>query len=247
MKRWTEEHKVKMREVTCLGKLRLLSLFDLLQDIAVKHASALGLGYQSCFEKGVSWVGSSYKLKINRLPVQDEEIHLETWISGIGAASSLREYKATDKEGNVLFRGATQWVLISLETLRPIPIAKHLSFDKTLVDEETMLSEPFARLKVPERTDFKSEFVARFDETDVNGHINNTVYPMWAAEAVPEEWKYQKEPTFVEINFKRPIKSGQSVVVRTEMNETKTLHSIDAQDGTAVLIEICWKNIVKEA
>jgi len=241
MKRGIEDHKVKMREVTCQGKLRLLSLFNIPQDIAVTHASALGFGYKACLEKGVSWVGSSYKLQINRLPKQDEVIRLETWISEIGAASSVREYKATDKAGNVLFRGATQWVLISVETLRPVPIAKHLPVDAALIDGEEMLSEPFARLKAPEKTDFETHFTARFDEMDVNGHVNNAVYPMWAAEAVPEAWKYEKEPVSVQINFKRPIKSGQNVVVRTAFEGTKTLHGIECEQGVAVLIEIEWK------
>ena len=113
MKRKIEEHKVKMREVTCRRKLRLLSLFNILQDIASEHAYSLKLGYPDCFEKGVSWVGSSYKVQINRLPKLDEVIRVETWISGVSAASSVREYKALDKEGNILFFGATQWVLIS--------------------------------------------------------------------------------------------------------------------------------------
>jgi len=246
MKRCVLEHTVKMREVTCLGKLRLYSLFNILQDIAVEHADILHLGFNDCFKKGVSWVGAGYRLQINRLPKLGEKVKLETWISTVNAASSAREYKATDVNGGVLFRGTTQWVLISLDTLRPAQLTKHLPIDLALIDGEAMSEEPFPRLKPAEKTEFETSFIARFDEMDVNGHINNAVYPMWAVEAVPEEWKYEKEPVFVKINYKRPVKSGQKVTVRTHFDDNKTTHTISSEEGVAVLLEIEWKNAKEE-
>ena len=45
-----KNYTVKSHEVDCHGFLRLLSLMNILQDIAVEHADTLGVGLDICKE-----------------------------------------------------------------------------------------------------------------------------------------------------------------------------------------------------
>ena len=63
--KYKKEYVVKSYEADCHGFLRLLTLLNWLQDIAVENAQYLGFGFDVCREHNLAWVGSNYVVKIN--------------------------------------------------------------------------------------------------------------------------------------------------------------------------------------
>ena len=112
-------HTVKVYESDRKGELHLRSLFNLLQDAADRHADALGCGYEFCLTRGIGWVGANYHLKINRLPQRHESFVLTTWASGKTAVCGIRDFKAVNEKGELLFCASSQWALIDLNTKVP--------------------------------------------------------------------------------------------------------------------------------
>ena len=101
----------------------------------------------------------------------------------------------------------------------------------------------YARLPEPAREDHREIFKVRYDDIDVNHHVNNAVYPLWATEAVPADFRLKHTPAALEIAFKKEGLFGEEVVIRTEIDGLVTLHGIYADDDNRELakIRIRWK------
>ena len=242
MKRFAQEHTLKIYEVNCFGDLKLFGLFNLFQEIASEHADLLQLGYQACCTLDIAWVAASYHVKIYRLPKLDETVQIETWIASCAAFTSQRCYRIKDKQGNILLEGLTNWALIDIKTLRPVLIEKKLEISTDVIDGEKLpFSDEKIRLTPLEKTDSESHFTSRFDEMDTNFHINNAFYPTWATESLPQNWQETKVPTEVQINFKNPTKAFEKIDVFTSINLNETMHKIAVGDEIKALIKIDWK------
>lgn len=242
MKRYKKEHTLKVYEVTCFGDLKLLGLFNILQEVASEHADLLGIGYKACCSARVAWVAASYRVDIKRLPKIGEKIYIETWIANCLAVTSQRCYQIKDEQGNILIEGLTNWALIDIKTLRPVVITKNLKIDTSEIDGEKLpFSDEKIRLLQPEKVDCESHFLSRFDEMDTNHHINNAIYPTWAAESLPADWQEKNVPTEVQINFKSQTKAFEKIEIFTSIIEKWTLHKIQVGEEIKALVKINWK------
>ena len=242
MKRYKKEHTLKVYEVTCFGDLKLLGLFNILQEVASEHADLLGIGYKACCSAGVAWVAASYRVDIKCLPKIGEKIYIETWIANCLAVTSQRCYQIKDEQGNILIEGLTNWALIDIKTLRPVVITKNLKIDTSEIDgEKLVFSDEKIRLLQLEKVDYESHFYSRFDEMDTNQHINNAIYPTWSAESLPADWQEKNIPTEVQINFKSPTKAFEQIDIFTSIIENETLHKIQVGEEIKALVKINWK------
>lgn len=243
MKRYSKKHILKIYEVNCFGDLKLLSLFNILQEAASEHAEILGIGYEECLKRDVTWVAASYRVDIRRLPKIGEQIQIETWIADLQSVTSQRCYRLKDKDNNILAEGITNWALISTKNLRPVVISKSLQTTPEQVDGERLaFSDEKIRLAEPERNDKEYHFTSRFDEMDTNFHINNAVYPAWAAESLGQEWLENKTPKIIQINFKNAVKAFENVDIITQAENNESLHKIGVGNQTKAIIKISWTN-----
>ena len=95
-----------------------------------------------------------------------------------------------------------------------------------------------------EKIDHRREFHVRFDDIDLNQHVNNAVYPLWATESVDPELRLNHSTAELEICFKKEGHYGEQVEALTQMTEPMTsLHSIKSlNDGRELSrIRIKWR------
>ena len=79
--KYSKQYSVRSYECDRNNNLRILTLMNILQDIADVNATELGFGLDFCIQNGMTWVGANYVLEINRLPNIHEDITIETWPS----------------------------------------------------------------------------------------------------------------------------------------------------------------------
>ena len=229
MKKHKKSYIISSFEVDVKAELRIHSLFNLFQDIADEHAEKIGVGYTFCKANGVGWVGGAYDVKINRLPTWGEEITIETWPSASTAASAIRDFKVTAKDGSVLILATSQWVLIDMSRLRPLPIAKHLPhYD--VVPERVLVSD-FAKIPAPDGEPKVFSFPVHADDMDLNHHVNNALYPTWALDGFSEDYLNTHRLSSLRIDFKRPAKFGHQIALKTYQNQDQTISLITSFDG----------------
>ncbi|MDO4162573.1 MAG: thioesterase [Pseudomonadota bacterium] len=238
-----KEYVVKSYEADCHGFLRLPTLLNLLQDAATDSARELGFGYEKCMELGLTWFGSDYFLEIERLPELHEHFFIETWPAETKLWGAIRDFVVCDAQKNVIMRVSSQWVLIDLARKRPVVLSKY--FPEHLVLAERCLPVSFTKIKEPDNFEREDEIKVRFDDIDLNNHVNNAVYPLWASECVEADFRMKHSPKEIEINFKKGAVYGDKVVILSTQSGPETYHSIRESDKTTELARcrIVWRDI----
>lgn len=243
VKKFKKEYVVKSYEADAHGFLRLLALMNILQDAADGSAMELGFGFEDCAKRGVSWVGSNYLLKINRLPKMHEKFIIETWPAEAKLWGAIRDFVVYDEKGQILLKASSQWVLIDIERKRPVPLAKHFTEYKAL--EERALEVEFSRPSEFLDSQTEQTFKVRFDDIDINKHVNNAVYPLWASESVSPQWRESHIPAQIELWFKKEALYGQAVKVMTKIEDMTSIHSItdETKENELARCNIVWRKL----
>ena len=243
VRKFLKEYVVKSYEADAHGFLRIMALMNILQDAADGNAVQLGFGFEQCWEKGVSWVGSNYLIEINRLPKIHEKFVIETWPAEAKLWGAIRDFIVRDGTGNVLIRASSQWVLVDINRKRPVPLAKHFEGYKAI--SERAINVEFSRADNFENPQTEKSFVVRFDDIDINRHVNNAVYPLWASESVGKDWRENHTPKNIELWFKKEALYGQVIKVLTKFTDNVSEHSItdETKENELARCKIEWKDI----
>lgn len=226
------------------NNLRLVTLMNILQDAATSDANRRGFGLDFCLMNNMTWVGNDYVIEITRLPKVGEEITVITWPSLAGKLAARRDFAIYDENKELIIKSASRWLLISLDKKRPLSIPDTLE-GYTAIDEH-ILETDFAKIAEPIDNLSAYEYKVRYDDIDINHHINNAVYVLWAGEAVDNDWHKSHTPVRIAVNFKKEGFIGEAIEVSTSITENKSLHSIKAKGNNArelARAEITWKKL----
>lgn len=231
-----------MYQMDPVGSLRPLMLMNELQTYADMHAEKLGVGHSFCRESGLAWVALFYSVDIPRMPTGGDEIVLETWPSTRDGIRTTRDFLITDAgTGEVLVRATSQWVMIDMATRRPVPFEGRVpKFD---LDGTRALDVPFE--KFPDfAPDFSEVVVPRYDDYDINRHINNAVYAVWATEALGKEFRAGHRLRGISLNFKKEIPiEVDGLKIETARGGLKSRHRISNGESMHAYVVCEWEEI----
>ena len=236
-----ESHVLKSHQCDRYGFMRPLTLMNFLQGLASKHADMLGAGREVCFAHNVGWVVTHMFVDIVDMPRAKEKLTYSTWPSVSGAVRSERDYEIRDENGKLKIRAISQWVLINLETRRPVRIIDYFP-------EWTGLPERVWNRDFDKCNDFiptKSHVMAcRFDDIDVNQHINNAVYTVWATESVGWEYRNQHKLRAIDIYFEHEINPNTPTIrIELAFDGNITRHKIMTNEIEHAKIVCRWEKL----
>lgn len=241
IEKFSREYHIRSYECNKERKLRLVTLMNIFQDTADSHASALGLGIDFCLAHGVTWVGSNYHIKIQRMPKIHENIKIMSWPSEQKPLGAIRDFDVFDSDNQRIICAASQWVLLDITTKRPVLLKEHLPQYAILAEQ--VMPSIFEKIPEPARCDLSLDFKVRHDDIDFNGHVNNAVYPLWASEALPLQWLMEKEISEIEIAFRKEGLFGETVRVITELDTSHhlSIHKIISVGDERELARVRFK------
>ena len=239
MEKFEKVFQIRSYECDKFGALRVVSLMNIFQDVADLSATKLGFGFDFCKSTGVTWVGTNYKVEIKRLPQVHEQIKFVTWPSGANKFMALRDFTAFDENGDEIIKATSQWVLVDTFKKRPVSLNTYLP-DYLYIDEHVIVPE-FEKLSMPEKIDFSKQFEVRFDDIDLNCHVNNAIYPLWAAESLDADFHEKYIPSRLDISYKKECLYGESVKVLTQLHDLETKHAVMTVDNAKELALLCFK------
>ena len=228
LKKYVKEYNIRSYECDRNNNLRILTLMNIFQDMADTNATQLGLGLDYCLSKGLAWVGSNYALDITRLPRMHEVIKIETWPAVEKLLGAIRDFEVFGEDGESIIRASSQWVLINFAKKRPVALRENLP--QYTVLPERALDTDFPKIGEIGRIDEQFKFRVRFDDIDMNRHVNNAVYVLWATEAVESEFRLSHNPKKIDVAFKKEGYMGEKIMVLTQYDGLKTTHSIQTYD-----------------
>ena len=102
------------------------------QDIAVKNAKSLGIGFENMIKHNLLWVTLRIKYQIFSVPKASQTYRLETMPQSKNVLEFDRDYLVLDGDGKQVIRGTSKWCLIDTEKRRivRIPDFEYHSFFK---------------------------------------------------------------------------------------------------------------------
>jgi len=222
--------------------LRPIMLMNELQAIAEVHAEEYARGHTFCIENNCAWVVTHYLIEIDRMPTEKQEIEISTWPCGRDNLRATRDFRIRDaKTGAELIRATSQWIMIDMAARKPMRLDGVLD-EWDLIDERA-LDRSFD--KFPDFvSDTRMTIVPRFDDVDVNQHINNAVYAVWATEALGFDFRDTHKLIGISINFKKEIKAGTpEVIIESKLDGSVSRHLIRAGDEISAVAVCEWEKI----
>jgi acyl-ACP thioesterase len=191
---------IQAHEVDFTNRLRIDSLFILLQDTAAAHADKLNLGYKALIDHNFAWVLSWVKVEVDFLPRFGEEIKIKTWPKKKYKLYSLRDFYIYNASGQIITKATTAWLPINLKTKRIIDTSS-LPAPINYQEKETAINELPHKISEPDKKEFIFSKKMRYTDLDLNQHVNNIQY----IELIMDSFSKQQYESFqmknIEINF----------------------------------------------
>jgi len=237
------DYRIRSYEIDTRGLVRPLTILNYLQDAAGEHAARLGASVPALLKKNLTWVLSRYHLQFHSFPPVHSQISLRTWPSAKEGRFALRDFALTGPDNQLIVSATSSWMLINLETRRPVRIDEFLPELPTV--PRRMVHDNFTSLPVP--LDFNCElpFRVRHSDLDINQHVNNTVYVDWALETIPANIIGQVSPQTIEVSYRAEAKYGDRVFSRSnyDCQSSCSLHQLLREsDGRELArLQVQWQ------
>lgn len=230
MNKLEEKFELKTYQCNEFGFIKLRTLFDYFQELASDHADKLGLGYEACLEKNCAWVCAKYHVVINTLPKFKDIISVQTWPSKFSGPTGIREFLVKDSDENILIKAVSQWVMIDLNRLRPTIVQNMFDCSKIEFGED----QNIVLEKLPLQTENKiiTQQTLRYDDVDVNHHINNAVYIALAEDSLFDSKKENIKISELSVDFKKSaLLSDKIVNIKANIETNHADFTISSQDN----------------
>lgn len=227
--KFSRDYTIRSYECDRNNQLRIVTLMNIFQDMAYAQVTQMGFGLRFCLKNKVTWVGTNYAIEIDRLPKMDENIRIDTWPSGEKKLSMTRDFEVFGGDGKSIIRASSQWVMVDFIKHRPVVLKERLP-EYDLVENRALQTD-FPKIRDLERVDYQAKFRVRYDDIDLNRHVNNGVYVLWACEAVDSGFRIKHTPRYIEIAYKKEGYLGEKIMVNTEYDGLTALLSINTYDG----------------
>ena len=218
MKTYEEQIRILTRDCDVNGQWRISAILEAMQEAAGAHSCLLGCGRDELLKRNMVWVLSRIELRMSRYPRIGETVTLSTFPMPTRICFFPRYYLLLDKDGEMIGKAGSLWLLMDTETRRMLPpgdIAR-------LIPDNRDLTVPMnlpATVGQLQGEEFVSIHTPVYTDLDVNGHVNNTRYADWLCNILGTETMMRSEPEAVILNYSHEILPGQQVTLRRVMKD----------------------------
>lgn len=237
-----KEYEIRSYELNANIELKPFVLLHYFEDVAYENAERLGFGFSATYPNGYAWFLIKYHMTFDKLPSW-ENVKIKTWASENKGIQCRREFEVYNKDNEKIGSVSSLWVLIDMNTKKIVNSKKVLNFPP--LSGEFALDTRFEKIPVIERIDNEIILTASFEDIDMNKHVNNSNYIIWATKALDNEFLMNNSMKEIEIYYKHEIKCGDSISskVQYDSENNVSLHSFTeiSQNVEAAQIRIHWQ------
>lgn len=203
-------------------------LFNFMQDIAAKSINHYNPRYcwDELYKKGRGWFLTRYRIEFENYPSQVSKLRFVTESRGCHRMNAYRDFEAYDSDsGKLLLKAASSWLIVSLDDKSIINIHNEYPDFPEFEKREGDLS--LNKIRSFDTPDCEKVFHVRYDDLDINNHVNNTTYITWAMESLDYEFRVSHVLKSLDINFKHEVGYGEDILSQVKYdNENLTTEHI---------------------
>ena len=222
-------HPVSIAEADCMHRIKPVLFFNHMQELAASAIEKYDIryGWSELLRQGYAWFLMKYRVEFDSFPTDVSEIKILTESRGCRRINAYRDFEVFDNTtGNRILKAASCWVVVDIENKSVINIQKEFPEFLAFEDREDDLA--YQKLRPINETDFEKTFHVRYDDLDINNHVNNTVYVSWALEALDYDFRKTHNIKAMDIYFKHEVTYGEDVIskVKYDRENNVTEHTI---------------------
>ena len=213
VEKYCREMHVVSTDSDLRGQMKPVAFLNMAQEAANVHADYLGVGYDSITSTRRAWVLARMHTIFHRMPRWREKITLRSWHKRAEGLSYYRDFEVCDEQGARLISSTTTWLVMNIDTRR---LVRQNDFgDEGLLGiDEDVIVEPAAKVVMPQgEAERVCEVTAAYSDIDINGHVNNVNYTVWAMNAMPEDVVLQRPLREITVNYNAEIRCGERVEI----------------------------------
>lgn len=224
----TTEYEVQLHEAGPDLKAGIKSLFNYMQSTADRHSKNLGTSVSIMTEKNLTWVYSRFYAVIERYPDLYEKIRCQTWRSDVINGFVCREFIITASDGSILVNATSSLALIDRTTRKPVPVPE-LIISQLEHEKDRSIVFPGDIVEPEEEFSYIYSMRTRYDDIDINGHMNNASYSGIFFESIYEKLEVPMAMKSIDILFRGEIHYGDELecgVISQPGNNGKFYHRL---------------------
>jgi acyl-ACP thioesterase len=195
---FSAHRRVRLSDMDARRRLRLDAVARFLQDIAIDDVQETGWGMPDHL-----WFVRRIRIDVIRPFLDDREVDLTTWCSGVAAIAAGRRWSVRGDAGGELEVDSV-WIHLDAAA-NPARIE-----DFGVYAEATQGRHVSTKLELPDppADALRSPWALRATDVDLHGHVNNAVYWQAVEELFGDELG---GPAQVELDYRRPIDLGEEI------------------------------------
>lgn len=205
---YTFTRKILADDVDMFRNMRHSVFLRWLQEASIAHTEALGAGRDKTLDRGALWVVARVKAEIRRMPCYDETVTFRTWAGKTRHVLFPRYYEILDAEGNIAVRASAVWLLMDAKTRK---MAFPDKYGVRIPDAFTGTELPLPAGVPQQEAPVVYRHVVRFQDVDINGHMNNSKYIDIVEDALGFGFMHDYELTGFEIGYEEEIRADRRV------------------------------------
>ena len=243
MELFKETVKIRYSEMDCDMVLKPSAMLQFLQDLASDNAEFLNFGYSYIIKNNLAWFLLKYHIEFDDYPEGIYDITIKTEPRGYNKIFAFRDFEILHHD-KLIGRATSSWALVDLETKSMANVAEVLAENKYMVPHEKRENDlNFGKIKLPESFDTEKIFEIRFDDLDVNRHVNNANYIVWAFETLDFDFRRKHKLKTLDMMFKKEISYGSKVLSCAKISDKETVHVLkNAETGEELcLVNALWQ------
>ncbi len=240
-----ETVKIRYSEMDCDLVLKPSAVMQFLQDLASDNAEALNFGYSYIIKNNLAWFLLKYRIEFDDYPQGIYDLTISTEPRGYNKIFAFRDFKISHT-GKQVGRASSTWALVDLNSKSMANASEILANNKYMTPFEKRDDDlSYGKIKVPENFDIEKIFEIRFDDLDVNRHVNNANYIVWAVETLDFDFRRNYKPKVIDMVFKKEITYGSRVLSKTHKEGNITTHILQNYETGEDLCHIKIEWIMK--
>jgi len=231
-----KEFTISSYDLNPRGQARLTTMANFFQEMAYHHATRLGYGYEAMKERDTMWVLSRMMIRIDRYPVWKERIVIETWPSGTEKLFALRDFRVRDEAGDVIGKATTYWLILDIDSRRPIRPNAELKRFAMIVHNESVFDTLLEKIDIAGETEALDHHRVLFSDLDIMGHVNNVKYLEWCIDSAMGDQRVNREIVELEINFMHEALQGDDIQISRMLDhaDNPLFVAVNRDDGKEI-------------
>jgi medium-chain acyl-[acyl-carrier-protein] hydrolase len=225
-------------------KLSVVSLMQFFEDIALLQSEEREVGLNYYKENNITWVLHQLEIRIKEYPKYKDKVVVRSFPTSYLRFYAHRVFQVFNESDDVIINADSIWVFVDTITKKPKTVTDDMYAAYCITPGKNELKK-LEEVRQLGEVNYDKEFTVRWSDIDINNHVNNAKYVVWALETIPIDILNEKDIELIRIVYKKEIKYGSSIKSRVQIlaenEKTISLHSIAGEDEKdACLIEIHW-------